>query len=398
MGLVNAVVPLDRLEEEGVAWAEEILEKSPTAIRFLKRAFNADTDGLAGLQELAGDATMLYYLTDEAHEEVRRSSRSGSRTSRSSRGGPDGLMAGAMTDAGAKPSRASVWLMAVRPATLPAAVAPVLVGLAVAIGQGVFRPLPAAAAIAVALLLQVAANLANDLFDFRSGADRADRLGPPRVAAMGLIGQRELAIATAVVVGAGRPRGPVPRVDRRCAVPPHRAAAIVSLLAYTGGPWPYGYHGLGELFVFAFFGVVAVAGTAFVQLDRWDGLALAASIPVGALITAILVVNNLRDITTDARAGKRTLAVMLGDRGAVVEYLALLAIAFVAPLVIVVAGMAPVTVVLAYLSLPLAIPLIRKVRAGGDPRRLNPVLKGTARLSLVYAALFAVGLALDRVV
>lgn len=307
-------------------------------------------------------------------------------------------MAGAMTDAGAKPSRASVWLMAVRPATLPAAVAPVLVGLAVAIGQGVFRPLPAAAAIAVALLLQVAANLANDLFDFRSGADRADRLGPPRVAAMGLIGQRELAIATAVVVGAAGlvglylvSIGGVPFLLIG-------AAAIVSLLAYTGGPWPYGYHGLGELFVFAFFGVVAVAGTAFVQLDRWDGLALAASIPVGALITAILVVNNLRDITTDARAGKRTLAVMLGDRGAVVEYLALLAIAFVAPLVIVVAGMAPVTVVLAYLSLPLAIPLIRKVRAGGDPRRLNPVLKGTARLSLVYAALFAVGLALDRVV
>jgi 1,4-dihydroxy-2-naphthoate octaprenyltransferase len=295
-------------------------------------------------------------------------------------------------------SKAHVWLLAIRPPTLPAAVGPVLVGLGVAISLGVFDPLPALAALVVALLLQIASNLANDLFDFRSGADNDERLGPPRAAAMGLLSQRELVIGIAAVVGlAGlvglylvSVGGPVLLVIG--------VLAIISAFAYTGGPWPYGYHGLGEVFVFVFFGLVAVVGTTYLQTLTLEPLAIAAAIPVGALTTAILVVNNLRDIDSDARAGKHTLAVKIGPSNTVLEYGLLLALAYVVPALLFVSGTTTVWVLLALVSAPLALPLLRVVHAGGDPRRLNAVLKGTARLSLVFALSFAVGLALARIV
>lgn len=293
----------------------------------------------------------------------------------------------------APPSRPRAWLLAIRPATLPAAVGPVLVGLGVAVGEGIFVPLPAAGALAVAVLLQVAANLANDLFDFRAGTDAADRLGPPRAAALGLLTQRELTAgivavaALAGLVGLGLVAvGGLPILLLG-------VLALVSAVAYTGGPWPYGYHGLGELFVFVFFGLVAVGGTTYLQTLRLEPLALVAAVPVGALITAILVVNNLRDLATDRRAGKRTLAVLLGERATIAEYGLLLAIAYVVPVVMMAAGR-PVAVLVPLASLPAAIRLAATVRAGGDPRRLNAVLRGTARLSLSYAILFALGLAL----
>jgi len=296
------------------------------------------------------------------------------------------------------PSRRQVWLMAIRPPTLPAAVGPVLVGLGVALGLGVFRPLPAVAALAVALLLQIAANLANDLFDFRSGADTPERLGPPRAAALGLLGQRDLAAGIALVLGLAGLVGLYLVSVGGLAILLLGVLAAISAVAYTGGPWPYGYHGLGEVFVFLFFGLVAVGGTAHLQTDRWETLALVAGIPVGALVTAILVVNNLRDIATDSRAGKRTLAVLLGERGTVTEIVLLVIVAYLAPVLLAIVGGAGLSVLLPLVSLPLAVPLLREVRAGGDPRRLNPVLKGTARLSLVFSVLFAIGLALDRVV
>jgi 1,4-dihydroxy-2-naphthoate octaprenyltransferase len=294
----------------------------------------------------------------------------------------------------APPSAARAWLLAIRPATLPAAVGPVLVGLGVAVGEGVLLPGPALGALAVALLLQVASNLANDLFDFRSGADAPDRLGPPRVAALGLIGERELAAGIAVVIGLAVVVGLYLVAVGGWPILVLGLAAIVSAVAYTGGPWPYGYRGLGEVFVFAFFGLVAVAGTTYLQTGRLEPLAVVAAIPVGALITAILVVNNLRDVEPDRRAGKRTLAVRLGERGAMAEYGVLLVTAYGVPVVLVPPGAMPPTALLALLSLPLAVPLLVSVRAGGDPRRLNPVLRGTARLSLVFTALLAVGLAL----
>ena len=290
-------------------------------------------------------------------------------------------------------SRRHAWWLAIRPRTLPAAIGPVLVGLGVAIGEGVFVPLPALAALAVALLLQVASNLANDLFDFRSGADTADRVGPPRAAALGLLSQRELAAGIAVVLVLAGLVGLYLVSVGGWPILVLGALAIVSAVAYTGGPWPYGYRGLGEVFVFVFFGPVAVAGTTWLQTLTLEPLALVASIPVGALITAILVVNNLRDIAQDRRAGKLTLAVRLGEGGAVAEYGLLLALAYLAPIVLLLGGTGP-AVLLPLLSAPLALPLLRVVRAGGDPRRLNAVLAGTARLSLVFAALLALGLAL----
>jgi len=174
------------------------------------------------------------------------------------------------------------------------------------------------------------------------------------------------------------------------------ALAIFSALAYTGGPWPYGYRGLGEVFVFVFFGLVAVSGTAYLQALRLDLLFLAAAIPVGALVTAILVVNNLRDIPTDRAADKRTLAVVFGEVFAKAEYAALLGVAAVVPLGLVIVGATAPTALLPLATLPFAGPLLRDVLAVDgrtDRRRLNPVLRGTARLSLAFATLFAIGLA-----
>jgi 1,4-dihydroxy-2-naphthoate octaprenyltransferase len=294
--------------------------------------------------------------------------------------------------------RLSAWLVAIRPATLPAAIGPVLVGLGVAWPAVGLRPLPAAACLAVALLFQVAADLANDLFDFRSGADAADRLGPPRAAASGLLTERQLTVAIVVVLSLAGVVGLGLVVIGGPVVLALGVLAALSALAYTGGPWPYGYHGLGELFVFAFFGVVAVAGTTYLQVDRWPPLAFAAAVPVGALVTAILVVNNLRDIDSDRRAGKRTLAVRIGRRATMVEYMALVVVAYAVPVLLVLGGVAAPVALLPLASLPLAIAPLREVATGADPdrdpRRLNAALRGTARLSLVFSGLLAVGLAL----
>jgi len=283
--------------------------------------------------------------------------------------------------------------MAIRPATLPAAIGPVLVGLGGAWPSVGLRPLPAAACLAVALLFQIAANLANDLFDFRSGADAGDRLGPPRAAAGGLLTERNLTIAIAVVLALAGVVGLMLVVIGGPLVLALGILAAISALAYTGGPWPYGYHGLGEVFVFAFFGVVAVAGTAYLQVGRWLPVAFAAAVPVGALVTAILVVNNLRDIESDRRAGKRTLAVIIGPRATIAEYVGLVLLAYAVPVALVLGGAAGPAALLPLVSLPLAISPIREIAGGGDPRRLNAVLRATARLSLVYAVLFAAGLA-----
>jgi 1,4-dihydroxy-2-naphthoate octaprenyltransferase len=289
---------------------------------------------------------------------------------------------------------ARIWLQASRPATLPAALGPVLVGLGVGTAEGSLQLGVAAACLAVALLLQVAANLSNDLFDHRSGADSADRLGPPRAAASGLLSERELAIGTVVVLVLAACFGLILVAVGGAILLVLGVLAIIAAVAYTGGPFPYGYRGLGEVAVFSFFGVVAVAGTAYLQTGSWTALGFAAAVPVGLLVTAILVVNNLRDIGPDTRANKRTLAVTFGARFAQREYLVMLSVAYAVPMILVVVGTVSYPALLPLLSLPLAVPLVRVVFAEGDPRRLNLVLKGTARLQLVFAALFAVGLAL----
>jgi 1,4-dihydroxy-2-naphthoate octaprenyltransferase len=287
----------------------------------------------------------------------------------------------------------AAWLLAVRPKTLPAAISPVLVGCAVAWAEGGFDLGAALAAFAVALLLQIGANLANDVADFRRGADTQDRLGPLRVTQSGLISPRQMVIATAAgLVAAAVPGlylvwrgGPVLAVLGLLAI----AAAVT----YTAGPKPFGYLGLGEIFVFVFFGPVAVAGTAFVMTLDITPLALFASIPMGCLITAILVINNLRDIDTDRMAGKRTLAVRIGRGASRWEYAALIVVAYAIPLVMWASGLSQPGPLLAWTTAPLAILLVRRVWEGSG-RALNPVLGGTARLCLWFAVTFGAGIIL----
>ncbi len=293
----------------------------------------------------------------------------------------------------ARPSRPRIWLLAARPAPLPAALSGVVVGIGAALGAGYpFRADTALGCVAVALLLQIVANFANDLSDFRKGADTPDRSGPLRVAAAGLVTERQLEIAIAVTILAAGLVGLWLAAVGGPVLIGLGALAIVAALAYTGGPWPYGYKALGEVFVFLFFGLVAVVGTAYLQAARLEPVFWLVSLPVGALVTAILVVNNLRDIPTDRVAGKRTLAVVLGAPATQVEYGLLVVVAVVVPVVLV-AAQWPAWVLLPLLSLPLAVPLVRTVRGFTEPRQLIPVLKGTARLALVYGVLFAIGLA-----
>ena len=299
-----------------------------------------------------------------------------------------------MTSLAAPRSALRTWLLAVRPATLPAAASGVVVGLGAALAVGAaFRPDTALGCLAVAILFQVLANLANDLSDFRRGADTPDRAGPTRVASAGLVTPRQLELAIGLTIAAAGLVGAWLAWVGGPAIVALGILAIVAALAYTGGPWPYGYRALGEVFVFIFFGLVAVVGTAYLQALRFEGLFVVAAIPMGALITAILVVNNLRDIPTDAAAGKRTLAVVLGRRATAVEYGLLLAVAFAVPVALLIAGQG-IAQLLPLCSAPLAAPLLRTVRSFAEPRQLNAVLAGTARLALVFGALFAVALAL----
>lgn len=301
----------------------------------------------------------------------------------------------------ARPSTARIWWLAIRPATLPAAIAPVLVGLGAALGIGTpFRVETAVGCLAVALLLQIAANLANDVSDYRRGADTETRTGPLRVAAAGLLTERQLEGGIAVVLGLAAVVGIGLVVIGGWPLLVVGLAAMVATLAYTGGPWPYGYRGLGEVLVFVFFGLVAVVGTAYLQALAVEPLFWWAAIPVGALVTAILVVNNLRDLPTDRAAGKRTLAVTLGARFAKGEYLVLAAAAYAVPAVLVALGMRGPAVLLPWLSVVLAWTPLRRVATFGpevSPQTLNPVLRATARLALVFGVLFAIGLAVGGV-
>ena len=288
---------------------------------------------------------------------------------------------------------ASVWIGAARLRTLPAAVVPVVVGTAVARAAGHIAWGPALAALAGSLAIQIGTNFANDVFDAEKGADGPDRIGPVRAVSAGLISAAAMkramilafAIATAFGIYLAAVAGwPVVAIG---------VASILSGIAYTGGPWPLGYHGLGDLFVFVFFGLVAVCGTAYVQLGAVPCLAVWAAVPVGALATAIIVVNNLRDRATDVRVGKRTLAVRLGRTGALVEYALLLAASYAVAI-----GLAVTSrnwwVLLPLASLPLAISRMRAlVRAVGGPE-FNACLAATGQLLLAYGVLFSVGLSL----
>ena len=308
-------------------------------------------------------------------------------------------MAAAAHDAG-PPRKRRAWILAARPPTLPAAIAPVLVGTAVAsisldLDRGIDWGLFAQVLVA-AVLIQIGVNFANDLSDFRRGADTPQRLGPPRAVAQGWLSEREMLAGAGLVFAAAIALGISLTIAAGWPILAAGAASCIAAVAYTGGPWPYGYHGLGDVICFAFFGVVAVMGSGFVQLERLTWELAAAAIPVGCLVTAILVVNNLRDLETDRAAGKRTLAVLLGDRATRIEYAALVAAAFISIAVFAAAGVLPIWSLSALAAAPfgamLALNMLDAAEYGGPA--LNPVLKQTAQLHLLAGALLAVGIAL----
>jgi 1,4-dihydroxy-2-naphthoate octaprenyltransferase len=312
--------------------------------------------------------------------------------------------------AAADVSRAEAWLMAARPQTLPAGAAPVVVGTGLAVGAGVFAPLPALFALVGALLLQVGTNFANDYYDAVKGADTEEREGFTRVTAGGIIAAERvkramwLTYALAVLVGVYLVYvGGLPIVLVGL-------SGVAAGVLYTGGPYPYGYRGLGDLFVFLYFGVVAVTGTYYVQAATASGAfplwippdtvplaAVVASLPAAGLSTAILVVNNIRDRETDAATGKRTLAVMLGYSGARVEFLLMVGLAYVVPVVFALTGYSLATL-LPLLTLPLALSLARTVLTRTEGTALNPALETTGKVLFAHSVLFALGLAVPALV
>jgi 1,4-dihydroxy-2-naphthoate octaprenyltransferase len=282
------------------------------------------------------------------------------------------------------------WVAGARPRTLPAAIVPVAVGSGVAIGYGRLEPWHAVLALFVALALQVGVNYANDYSDGVRGTDER-RVGPVRLVGSGLAPPRQVLMAALGCFTAACVAGLVLAIVTSWWLIPLGAAAVAAAWFYTGGERPYGYRALGEVSVFLFFGLAAVAGTAYVQMDRVAWLALAAAVPVGLLACALLVINNLRDIPTDTATGKRTLAVVAGDQRTRLLYAACALLPFA-----VAAAMAPVRplALLALVAVPLALAPIRLVRAGASGPGLITALGQTGRLQLAFGALLTVGLAI----
>jgi 1,4-dihydroxy-2-naphthoate octaprenyltransferase len=283
------------------------------------------------------------------------------------------------------------WVAGARPRTLPAAVAPVLVGTGAAAALHGFRAVPALLALVVALALQVAVNYANDYSDGRRGTD-ADRVGPMRLVGSGAASPGQVLRAAVAAFAVAGVAGLALAALSSWWLVAVGAVCVAAAWTYTGGPLPYGYRALGEVFVFVFFGLVAVVGTTFAQTRSLDGLAVLAAVPIGLLIVALLVVNNLRDIEGDALAGKRTLAVVVGDRATRIGYTALLLVAFSVVLVI---ALTRPWAALALAAVPLGTSPVRTVLTGGNGRDLVAALQGTGLLTLVTGVLLGGGLALS---
>ncbi len=288
-----------------------------------------------------------------------------------------------------------LWVVAARPRTLPAAVAPVLVGTALAISQDVFHPLAFVAALVGSIFIQIGTNLSNDYSDARRGADTEDRLGPVRVTAGGLMPPRRVLVGTYVAFGIAVVAGLYLAATAGWELLVVGAASILAGVLYTGGPRPYGYEGLGEVFVFLFFGLVAVVGSYFVQTEelRWEAFALA--VPVGLLASAILVVNNVRDVDTDRRAQKRTLAVRLGRERARRMFAAMIVLSFLTPVATWLAGGLSAWLLLTLAALPLAPPLLRTVFERTDGPSLNGALADSGRLLAIFSLLLSAGVLLS---
>jgi 1,4-dihydroxy-2-naphthoate polyprenyltransferase len=292
-----------------------------------------------------------------------------------------------------KMNKPQAWWLAIRPRTLPAAVAGVLTGSAVAVQAHQFRFWPALGALFVALLLQIGSNLANDVFDFEKGADTGERLGPTRVTQSGLLSPHEVKTGAYIVFALAGLIGLALAAYSSWWVLLVGALAILSALAYTAGPYPLGYHGLGEAFVFLFFGMVAVVGTYFVQAGSISALAVWMSIPVGLIIVGILVVNNLRDIESDRVAGKKTLAVKFGESFAKKEYAFCLIVPFILLLIYFLVGLLPWKVLFCMLTIPFVVKTIQTVYwVKGKP--LNKTLGSTGIIAFLFSIILLIAIIL----
>ena len=293
---------------------------------------------------------------------------------------------------------ANKWIAGARPRTLPAAVVPVLVGTAAAVhasgewnhGVVVWR---AVAALVVSLAIQIATNYANDYSDGVKGTDSAGRVGPIRLVASGLASPKAVKRAAFAAFGVAAIAGLALAAVAGWWLIGVGLASFLAGWFYTGGPRPYGYAGFGEVFVFVFFGIVATAGSTYVQRETFTGLSFAVAVPVGLFATALLVVNNLRDIPTDAKTGKRTLAVRLGERRTRILYMVLMTVPFLTlPFI---AGLSRVGAALAFVALPSARKPAEIVLGGATGRELIPVLGRTGRVQLIFGVFLAIGLAIS---
>ena len=290
------------------------------------------------------------------------------------------------------PGNIRAWVLAGRPKTLPAAVMPVVIGTALALHDSMFRAGPAVAALICALLIQIGTNYANDLMDFKAGKDTPDRTGPTRAAASGWLTESQMMWGTVIVFVLTIPLGLYLIAAAGWPVLVIGLASIAAGVAYTGGPYPLAYHGLGDVFVFLFFGLVATVGTYYVQAEQITGLSLLVALPAGGLVTNILVINNYRDIPTDRQTGKHTLAVMLGESGTRIEFIILALVSYAIPLILLLTHQFSLPILLPWLSAPVAVGIIRQLYTGMRGQALNKTLAQTARLSLIFGLLFSAGL------
>lgn len=285
----------------------------------------------------------------------------------------------------------NAWMLATRPRTLPAAAAGVMMGGALAWQDGFLRIDALLVCLFTALLLQIGSNLANDVFDYERGTDTPERLGPTRVTQAGLLTPSQVKTGMAVVFGVAAILGLYLAYLGGLPIILIGIAAIISAIAYTGGPFPLGYYGLGDIFVFIFFGLASVAGTYYVQAGFVSPAAWWMTIPPGMIITAILVVNNLRDLENDRKAGKRTLAVIFGERITKTQYIICLVLAYLIMPIASWVGIVPWTSLLTWISLPIAYQAAR-VTLTQKGRPLNAALASTGQTALLFSLLFWAGL------
>lgn len=286
------------------------------------------------------------------------------------------------------------WILAARPKTLPAAIIPVLVGSALAYKDGFFDLMPAFVAMFCAIIIQIGTNFANDYYDFKKGTDSEHRIGFQRATSSGLISEKSMYVATYLTMGFAFLCGLYLVWHAGWVVLLIGVLSLIFGVLYTGGPYPLGYNGLGDIFVFIFFGVVAVATTYFVQALTWSEVSFWASLSIGALATNILVINNLRDVQTDVLTGKRTLGVLFGEKALKYEYLLMIMVAFTIPVVLHSKFDFSVTVLLPFLSLPLFVLLLKETFFFSDRKNLNKTLVKTAMGMTVYGVLFSLGIIL----